>query len=93
MRRMKYYLAILKLVDQEMNSIYRPDHLNHVEKYVQEGKIALCGPFIDGSGGAIVYIAGCYEEAVKLAEMDPYVVKGARNLQLQEWGMQVKNLI
>lgn len=88
---MKLYLAVLEVVDQEQNKTYKTDHNEYVDKKVKESKIAFCGPFLDGSGGAIVYIANSYEEAYELASSDPLVSKNARSLKLQEWGMKKKN--
>ncbi|MGC6587637.1 YciI family protein [Paenibacillus sp. Dod16] len=88
---MKLYLAVLEVVDQEQNKAYKAEHNEYVDKKVEENKIAFCGPFLDGSGGAIVYIADSYEEAYSLASSDPLVSNHARSLKLQEWGMKKKN--
>jgi uncharacterized protein len=45
------------------------------------------GPFADGAGGMVIYIADSLEEAKNMAEKDPYVVEGVRRLELHEWKM------
>jgi hypothetical protein len=84
---MAYYAAILHMVDPEKNKIYRPQHLAYLENLDKEGKIFARGPFADGAGGLVVYIADSLEEAKKLAENDPYVIEGVRRLELHEWSI------
>jgi uncharacterized protein len=82
---MAYFAAILHMLDPEKNQKYRQDHLDYLNQLAEQGKIFAKGPFADGSGGMVVYIADSYEEAKKMAENDPYVVNGVRRLDLREW--------
>ncbi|NMM54822.1 YciI family protein [Paenibacillus aquistagni] len=84
---MAYYAAILDMVDESKNQTYRPHHLAYLDKLKAEGKVYLKGPFKDGSGGMVIYIADTLEEAKQLAENDPYVIEGVRSLNLREWGI------
>jgi uncharacterized protein YciI len=82
---MAYFAAILHMEKPELNQKYRPDHLAYLDQLAEQGKIFAKGPFTDGSGGMVVYIADSLEEAREMAERDPYVVHGVRRLELHEW--------
>ncbi|MGZ4164890.1 MAG: YciI family protein [Tumebacillaceae bacterium] len=82
---MAHFAAILHMKQPELNLEYRPHHLEYLEGLEQQGKIFARGPFVDGSGGMVVYIAESMEEAVQLAKQDPYVANGVRELELHEW--------
>lgn len=84
---MKYFAAILHLLDQEKNVTLRPEHLAFLKAQEAQGRIFARGPFADGSGGLVIYIAASEEAARELAERDPYVIQGARRLELHEWLM------
>ena len=84
---MKYFAAILEMLDLEKNKTYRPLHLAFLKKGFEEGKVYACGPFPDGSGGMVIYKAESFEEAESYAKQDPYVVEKVRRLVLKEWGM------
>ena len=85
---MKYFAALLKMKDLEKNAAYRQQHVDFLTQKEKEGKIFARGRFTDGEGGLVVYAAASQEEAVKLAESDPYVISGARILELHEWDMK-----
>lgn len=82
---MPYYAAILHMLDPEKNQEVLPRHISYLNHLDQEGKIFGRGPFVDGSGGMVVYIADTWEEAQQMAENDPHVVEGVRRLELKEW--------
>jgi len=84
---MKYFAAILRLLDREKNVTMRPQHLAFLKEREAEGRIFARGSFADGSGGLVIYLAASEEAARELAERDPYVVQGARQLELHEWLM------
>ncbi|OZM56102.1 hypothetical protein CIB95_13415 [Lottiidibacillus patelloidae] len=84
---MAYFAAILHMEKPELNQTYRQDHLSYLEKLESQGKLFKKGPFVDGSGGMVIYIADTLDEAQQLAEQDPYVEKGVRKLELHEWGI------
>lgn len=87
---MKYYAAILEMLDPEKNQTLRPQHLEYLKKCMDEGKVFACGPFPDGSGGMVIYQADSFEEAEAMAKKDPYVVEKVRKLVLKEWGMKLE---
>lgn len=79
------YVAMLTIVDEEVNAKARPAHLEYLDELHKQGKVVMAGPFTDKKGGMVIYKAGSYEEAKKLAEADPVVAKKARTLELREW--------
>ena len=86
---MKYFAAMLNMKDPEKNVQYRQQHVDFLTENEKKGKIFARGRFTDGKGGLVIYIAESQAEAMKLAESDPYVVSGARFLELHEWDMKV----
>lgn len=87
---MKYFAAFLPMLDAEKSRTLRPLHLDHLARAFQQGQIFAYGRFTDGAGGLIIYQTPSLEEAVQLAQSDPYVVHGARRLELHEWEMVSK---
>lgn len=85
---MKYYAAFLKMNDPEKNRRYSAEHKDFLLQKEGEGKIFARGRFTDG-GGLVIYMAESMDEARSIAESDPYVVTGARVLELYEWDMKV----
>jgi hypothetical protein len=80
-----HYVAILTIVDAELNAKVRPAHLEYINRLYKENKVVMAGPFTDGKGGMVIYRAESPEEARRLAEADPVVAEGARTLELREW--------
>ena len=78
-------MAILTIVDAELNAKVRPAHLDYINRLFKENKVVMAGPFTDGKGGMVIYRADSPEEARRLAEADPVVAEGARTLELREW--------
>lgn len=79
------YVAILTIVDQELNTKFRPAHLSYLNDLYKQGKVVMAGPFTDKRGGMVIYKAESPEDARLLAEADPVVKEGARTLELREW--------
>jgi uncharacterized protein YciI len=86
---MKYFAAMLKMKDVEKNKQFHQQHIDFLTENEKAGKIFARGKFMDGEGGLVIYIANSRDEAVKLAEDDPYVSSGARFLEIYEWDMKV----
>lgn len=86
---MKYFAALLPMRDLEKSQELRPAHLAFLDKKTQEGKIFARGRFADGAGGLVIYVADSLEDAKQIASSDPYVMHGARSLELHEWDMKV----
>lgn len=86
---MAHFVAFLKMEKPELNETYRQEHLDYLAALDGKGKIFAKGPFTDGSGGMVIYIADSYEEAEELAKADPYIIKGVRSLVLREWVLKI----
>ncbi|MEF3310675.1 YciI family protein [Paenibacillus sp. GYB004] len=80
-----HYVALLTIIDQELNAKVRPAHLDYLDRLYKENKVVMAGPFTDKKGGMVIYRADSPEEARALAEADPVVAEGARTLELREW--------
>jgi uncharacterized protein len=85
---MNYYAVFLKMLDEELNVKYRPEHLEYLEALKSEGKTFAYGRLTDGAGGLIIYKADSLEVAKGYAENDPYVIKKARSYEVHEWEMK-----
>lgn len=85
---MKYYIAFLKMRDEEKNKTYRQAHLDFVDQMVEQGHLFSYGRLLDGAGGVLVYQGHSLEDVSALAETDPYVSEGARTVSVHEWAMQ-----
>lgn len=82
---MNYYAALLHMINPEKNKATLPRHIDYLDRLDARGKIFARGPFSDGTGGLVVYIADSYEEALEMAEGDPHVIENVRRLELKEW--------
>jgi hypothetical protein len=80
-----HYVALLTIIDAELNAKVRPAHLDYLDRLYKRNKVVMAGPFEDKSGGMVIYRADTFEEAKALAEADPVVAEGARTLELREW--------
>lgn len=85
---MKYFAAFLKMQDVDKNRDLRPQHLAFLD--ANAANIYARGPFKDGAGGLVIYTAETLEEAATLAGKDPYVLQGARSLEIHEWDAKMK---
>jgi len=77
------------MADPEKSDRLRPLHKNFLVAREQEGKIYARGRFSDDTGGLVIYVADSLEEATALAQSDPYIVNGARSLEIHPWEMKV----
>jgi len=62
-------------------------HVAHFRRLLENGKLALGGPFLDeASGGMMISAAGLSEaEVTEFAHADPAVVSGLLQVQVREW--------
>lgn len=79
------YVGLLKIIDPELNQKVRPRHLAYLADWRRQHKVIMAGPFVDGSGGLVIWSADTPDEARQLAQEDPVVASGARELTLIEW--------
>ncbi|ASA25942.1 YciI family protein [Paenibacillus donghaensis] len=62
-------------------------HVKHLQELEGKGQLMLCGPFADSPGGMVIIRADSREEAVAIAERDPYVTSGIRSYEVRTWGL------
>lgn len=82
------YVILLNKTEQDRRDmgIIR-DHVRHLQELERTGQLVLCGPFSDYPGGMVIVRAASREEAVQIAERDPYVLSGIRSYELRTWGL------
>lgn len=73
---MKFAAIIEYLQDREKIQAIRPTHRQYLKELIQQGQLAISGPFTDDSGALIVYEAANAEEAEKLLRGDPFCANG-----------------
>ncbi len=60
-------------------------HIEHLRRLDAEGLLVLCGPFTDHPSGLVVVNAKDKEEAMRIAEADPFVVSEVRSFEIRTW--------
>lgn len=82
------YVILLSPTEQDRRDmeIIRA-HVRHLQELERSGQLVLCGPFSDYPGGMVIIRAASREEAVRIAERDPYVLTGIRSYELRTWGL------
>ncbi len=70
------------------------DHLAHIGKMAETGKLIIAGPFSDGGDlrGMFIFRVDTLEEAKALAEQDPAVKAGRLVLEWHPW-FAAKNIL
>ena len=87
---MIFYIAIMKTIDPSKDAEILDEHLEYLKKYIDEGKIYAKGPFLDHSGGLIIYDVESYDEAKNLIENDPVIRDKSREYTLKEWRSNIE---
>jgi hypothetical protein len=82
---MSYYVAILSKIETINEEILLERHITFLNELTSRGLICARGPFMDGSGGMIIYKAVDEETAYTMASSDPFVTGGGRSLVLKAW--------
>lgn len=62
-------------------------HVKHLRELDRKGQLVMCGPFSDCPGGMVIIRANSREEAVLIAEQDPYVRSGIRSYEVRTWSL------
>jgi uncharacterized protein YciI len=67
-------------------------HVEHFRRWLDAGKLALGGPFLDAAaGGMMIPAEGLGAEEIKaFAEADPTVVSGLLRAEVREWLVGMK---
>lgn len=73
---MKFAAVIEYIADKEKIAALRPTHRQYLQSLVQQGKLAISGPFLDDYGALIVYEANSVAEAEASLKGDPFHAGG-----------------
>lgn len=79
------YAAILKMIDPVKDAEILEEHIEYLNKYIASGKIFAKGPFLDHSGGLVIFETENMEEAKQLIDNDPVIINNTRSYELKEW--------
>ena len=79
------YAAILKTIDPIKDAEILEEHIEYLNKYIANGKIFAKGPFLDHSGGLVIFETENMEEAKQLIDNDPVIINNTRTYELKEW--------
>lgn len=82
---MKYFAVISHMKDSNKNKQYYSEHVKYLIRQREIGNIFATGRFTDGKGGLAIYMANSLEDVTYLAQNDPYVLYGARVIEVHEW--------
>ncbi|MHC0038106.1 YciI family protein [Pseudoneobacillus sp. C159] len=66
------------------------EHVAFLRELDESEKLELCGPFTDYEGGMIVVRANSYEEAVRIAQSDPFISSGTETFEIRTWKLADK---
>lgn len=81
--RIDYKIGEKDLTNQEFQ-----DHLTYVENVAKE-RYLIGGGFSNTNGGMILFEAGNFEEAQKIAQNDPIIKKGFYRCDIFEWDLVI----
>lgn len=79
------YAAILKMIDPAKDAEILEEHIEYLNKYIANGKIYAKGPFLDHSGGLVIFNVENMDAAKELIENDPVIIHNTRTYELKEW--------
>ncbi len=67
-------------------------HIEHYRKWLEQGKLELGGPFLDGyAGGMMIPVQGLSEsEVTSFANADPSVASGLLQVAVRQWLVGMK---
>lgn len=60
-------------------------HVEHYRALLEDGRLAVGGPYLDGPGGMMLLQDVSREEAEELAAADPAVVAGTLTFEVRSW--------
>jgi uncharacterized protein YciI len=60
-------------------------HLGYMSGYADKGRIVTGGPFLDNSGGMMIFDVATLDDARAIAEADPTVKSGLLTVAVKPW--------
>ena len=89
---MKYVSYARYIEDKARIIAHRPAHRDYVRKLLDQGKLALAGPFSDDSGGLFIYEVDSAEAAAAIVADDPFSINGVYELvEIKPWVLVFSN--
>ena len=73
---MAKFLVLNTFASQEKRVQHRADHRVYLHDLVAKGKILMAGPYLDETGGLIIFEADDQAEVESLIEADPFKLEG-----------------
>ena len=80
-----YVITLDKIPDREATNEVVARHIAHLRKLNQQNRLLLAGPFTDYPSGMVIINATNKEQAVQIAEADPFVKEGVRSYSIKTW--------
>lgn len=68
---------------RDLNKAIIYDHVAYLRMLDESGKLLLSGPFMDYPGGMVVIETENIEQAIAIAEKDPFVSQGYRSYEIR----------
>ena len=68
---------------KDLNLQVVQENVEHLRSLDQNGRLVLCGPFADYPGGMVVFRADSEDEALRIAESDPFIASGFKTFDLR----------
>jgi len=82
---MPYFVAVFEMVDREKDKEILDVHIDFLNQNIEKGNIYAKGPFMDHTGGLVIYKMDSFDEAHALAQSDPVIVEGTRKMMFKQW--------
>lgn len=76
------YVYLMENV-KPLNKELVEQHVEHLKELKAQGRLVLCGPFTDYPGGMVIFSAQNLEEAIKLAQADPFISSGCKTYTIR----------
>ena len=90
MKHRRYVILLDQIKGVKTTETHIRDHVQFLKNLEDNGRLELCGPFIDHKGGMVIIKAGSLEEAKEIAHSDPFVKSGVRNCEVRSWQLSCK---
>lgn len=80
-----FAVMLEKVPDHQLSKEIISRHIEYLVKLDKNGQLVLGGPFTDYNGGMIILKARDKDEAISIAQSDPFVLEGARTFEVRTW--------
>ena len=61
------------------------EHVKYMSMFMESKKLVMGGPFLDDSGGMMIYKCDSMEEAQEIANEDPCIKNGLLEVKVKQW--------